>query len=652
MLALMLLGLGAPSGRGQVAATPASQPLLLLRALGGSAAEQFYHAIELPGQSVLAVGSTRSNDDDLAGRTSLDLDGWLVRHSLRGEVIWQRSYGGPLNDELRAAVALPDGGLLAAGHTERPAEGAADQAPNRDAWVVRTDGLGRLLWQRSYGGRGADAARALLLLPDGGFILAGETNSPDLPGAATRGGTDVWVLRLDARGALLWQRTYGGSLNDGAWAALLQPEGSIVLAGGTASADGEMPPGRGRTDGLLMLLNPDGSLRWRRTFGGSSFDEFYSLVAHAGGYVLAGTTQSRDGDVRGHRGNGDAWLVATDAGGYLRWTQCYGGTGDEGANHISTTRDGGLLVAATARSRDGQRTVFRGVFDGWLLRLDGAGQLRWQRSLGGFQNDAFTCALETQASGRYVAVGHTASSDYDLAETLTHGSLDAWLVHLAEPAEPTRPRPPDEALATLLAGYVTDATTGRRLSADITLVDYATLKPIRHVRTDTASALYQFALTRTEGVGLSVLAAGYLMENRPLRIVPAQLGTLVQQDIALVPIRPDTSLNLHHIFFETGSAKLKTESTLELQKLLQFLRENPSLTVRIIGHTDATAGAASSLQLSRYRALEVKSYLQERGVVAARMEAIGVGSTRPIADEATEAGRARNRRVEIEITAH
>ena len=637
LMAALLLG-GAMGAR--------AQTLRAQRALGGTAADQFYHGVELPGQSVLLVGSTRSNDDDLAGRAALDLDGWLVRLGQQGELMWQQAYGGTGNDELRMALALPDGGFIAVGHTES----APLSKGGRDAWLVRTDGLGRLLWQRAYGGSGNDAARAIVALPDGGYVVVGETGSADIAGLTPRGATDAWLMRLDSRGAVLWQRSYGGSGADGLWSVATLGDGTYVACGGTESSDGDMPPGRGKTDGLLLQVSGDGSLRWRRTYGGSSFDEFYSLAPYQGGLAVVGTAQSRDGDVRGHRGNGDVWLLSTDASGLVRTSACYGGTGDEGGNYVSPTRDGGLLVAATARSRDGQRTVFRGVFDGWLLRIDAGLGLRWQKSIGGFQNDAFTWAAESAAGGHYLVAGHTVSTDLDLAETITHGSVDAWYALVADP---TTPEPKAEPLPTLLAGYVTDRSTGRRLAADVTLVDYATLKPIRAVRTDTASALYQLVLTRATGLGLSVLAPGYLMENLALKIIPAQVGTQVRLDVALVPIRRDTSINLHHIYFETGSPKLKTESTLELQKLLQFLRENPSLTVRIIGHTDATsANETARLQLSRYRALEVKSYLQERGIAGPRMEAIGVGSSRPLADERTDRGRALNRRVEIEITAH
>jgi outer membrane protein OmpA-like peptidoglycan-associated protein len=614
------------------------------RALGGSAAEQWNAVIELSAQTVLVAGSTRSIDDELKHRTSLDTDGWLARLNLQGDVVWQQTYGSTYNDEFYSVVALPDGGYVAVGYTDSPTLSHG----GRDAWVVRTDALGKLRWQRAYGGKGTDIVRAVQALPDGSLLLAGESASPELFEGKHAGGADVWVLRLDARGSVLWQRSYGGSSNEAAYALLAVGDGTFMIAGGTESSGGLMPPSRGKTDALLMQIVDDGSLRWRRTFGGSSFDEFYGVVNHQGGFVAAGTTQSRDGDVRGHRGNGDVWLVATDASGFLRWTSCYGGTGDEGANGIATTRSGDLLVAATARSRDGQRNVFRGVFDGWLLRLSPQGMLRWQKSIGGFQNDAFAACLET-VTGMALAVGHTSSTDYDLAEVQTHGSLDAWVALVADPDLPI---PVAEPLPTLVTGYVTDAGTGQRLAADVTLVDFSTMKPIRNVRTDTATALYQHQLTRSTSLGLSVLAPGYLLENIPLRLIPDQIGTQVRLDIALVPIRADTSINLHHIYFETGQAKLKSESSLELQKLLQFLRDNPSLTIRIVGHTDASSGdPVARTQLSRYRALEVKAYLQERGITGPRMDAIGVGSDRPIADERDERGRALNRRVEIVITA-
>lgn len=156
-------------------------------------------------------------------------------------------------------------------------------------WLGRTS-CGKLVWSKTYGGQGGEQVEGLVVLPDGGFAVAGNTNSPDLPGSPkySGGGSDFWLLRTDASGNLLWSKTFGGAGYDAPNAIVSRKGGGFAAVGGSESSD-----------------LPDA----QKTSGGRDF-----------------------------------WLVATDAGGVPLWNKTYGGSGDDEALAIAELSDGGFAL--------------------------------------------------------------------------------------------------------------------------------------------------------------------------------------------------------------------------------------------------------------------------------------------------------------------
>ena len=206
------------------------------------------------------------------------------------KVLWQKTCGGAEDDGVVALTALPDGGLAAAGWTASKGAGSAD------AWVLRLDAAGNLVWDRTFGAAVEDTAAALIVLADGGLAVAGITESK---GA---GGLDVWVLRLDAAGNLLWDRTFGGADWDAAQALTALPDGGFALAGWTRSK------GAGAGDAWVLGLDATGGLVWERTFGGSGHDEALWVTALPdGGLAGAGWTTAKGA------GGADAWVIRLES---------------------------------------------------------------------------------------------------------------------------------------------------------------------------------------------------------------------------------------------------------------------------------------------------------------------------------------------------
>ncbi len=634
------------------------QSILWQQNLGGSGAEVANAVRLLPNRTVIVAGATRSNDGMLAGsRQGLDFDAWLVKLNMNGAVLWQRSLGGTLNDEARDVRITPDGGFMIAGYTESVELTGRSKPQGRDVWLAKTDGLGALLWSKTYGGAGNDVAHVLLPLPDGGYLLVGETGSAgkkEAPGSdvdLNHGGLDGWVLRLEADGRIRWQKCLGGEGNDVLNAAMRLQSGGYLLAGTSDSKDGDLNLNRGKTDGWLAMLDEGGNLVWSKSYGGTSYEELHAAGQLPDGkLVVAGTTFSNDGDVKGAKGAGDVWLLCLDGNGHLLWNRCYGGTGDEGANGLEVRKNGQIILAATSRSRDGERVTARGVFDGWLLMLDAQGYLLWQKSCGGFQNEAFLAATELPG-GDYLAVGYTASSDGDLQGMETYGSNDLWCAAL-QPPQPANKKP--EPL-TLISGYVLDKTTRKKLKAEVYLTDTRSKRRLNLIHTNEQTGIFQMTLptglnAAKSGLTFNAVAEGYMLFALGLQVSPDEVGTEIIRDIELERVSTGAAVNLYHVYFDIASANLRPEGTLELESLANFMLANPTVRIKVNGHTDNTGETRRMQVLSQQRAQAVKTYLMGKGIYEGRLAIEGLGAKQPIAPNDTEDGRARNRRVEIVIT--
>jgi hypothetical protein len=229
----------------------------------------------------------------LAGRTlsfgAGSSDFWLVRTDSSGNMQWNKTYGGAGSDWAYDLVPTGDGGYSLAGYT--------GSFGVNDVWLVKTDANGNMLWNKTYGGAGGDMAFALVQTSDSGYAIAGYTNSFGV------GSEDFWLVRTDTNGNVQWNKTYGGTNQEWAYALVQTFDGGYAIAGHTKSF------GAGGKDFWLVKADGNGNAQWNKTYGGTNEDPLYALVhTDDGGYALAGYTVS-------FGVGGDAWLVKTDANG-------------------------------------------------------------------------------------------------------------------------------------------------------------------------------------------------------------------------------------------------------------------------------------------------------------------------------------------------
>lgn len=304
-------------------------------------------------------------------------DAWLVRTNARGDVLWQQrvSTGGG-DDVPYAALETPDGGFVVAGSTR-----ADTTTQDFDFWVVKLDRDGDVEWQRAYGGPEWDAASGVAAAGDGGYVLVGRTES------SGAGNIDLWVLRIDAAGGVLWQRTFGGDNHDWAETVVATPDGGFLVGGRTASQ------GLFRYDAWLVRLDGAGDVLWQRRhdWGGPSVAAAVDVTAD-GGFVVAEQIEIDDTDLA---------LVKLDAAGDAEWWRVYGDLGGQASADLPVgvrqTGDGGYLVGAgVARGNN---------YDSHVLRLDAAGDVVWQRGHGALQ-DSQAFAMDVFSDDSFVLAGY------------------------------------------------------------------------------------------------------------------------------------------------------------------------------------------------------------------------------------------------------
>ena len=319
----------------------------------GGLGEDVIRAVKvLPDGDIVAVGYTNSSG---AG----GYDALVMKLTPNGSLIWAKTYGGPKNDEANAIALTPGGDIVVAGWTE--SFGARD----KDVWIFEISPNGSVVWQRIYGGPKIDEANSVAVAKNGDIVVAGYTDS------FGAGRYDVWVLKLDPDGNVIWQKTYGGKKNDMALTVALTPGGDIVVAGWTESF------GAGGYDAWVIKLNPEGDIIWAKTYGGFSMDIILSSALTAkGDIVLVGVTGSF-----GHKGNNrnkpsraalNVWVLKLDPNGSVIWQKTYVRNSWAIARAVALSTKENIIVVSKVEN------LINGRTNTWVIKLNPEGDIIWQ----------------------------------------------------------------------------------------------------------------------------------------------------------------------------------------------------------------------------------------------------------------------------------
>jgi gliding motility-associated-like protein len=322
-----------------------------------------------------------------------------------------------------------DGGYIVAGTSYSNDGDVSGNHGEADAWVVKLSSIGAIEWQKSLGGSGYDGSNFIQQTNDGGYILAAKSLSNDWDVSGNHGSGDCWVVKLSNIGAIEWQKSLGGSGSDGGHSIQQTNDGGYIVAGTSNSNDGDVSGNHGGLDYWVVKLTSVGAIEWQKSLGGSASEQSFSIeLTNDGGYILSGFSESNDGDVSGNHGYIDYWVVKLSNIGTIEWQKSLGGSSAEMAFSIQQTNDGGYVVAGYSMSNDGDVSNTIGFVDSWVVKLTSIGAIEWQKSLGGLSVETANAIQQTNDGG-YIVGGYSTSNDGDVSGN--HGDHDYWVVKLS-----------------------------------------------------------------------------------------------------------------------------------------------------------------------------------------------------------------------------
>ncbi len=404
-----------------------SQNIEWQKCYGGSGDDHAHSIQQTADGGYIVAGSAYSNDGDVSGNHG-GLDYWVIKLNSSNEIEWQKCYGGSSDDWSYSIQQTIDGGYIVAGSTNSNDGDVSGYHGQDDYWIIKLDSSGNLEWQKCYGGSADDFAYFIQQITDGGYIIAGWTESNDGDVFGNHGFIDYWIIKLDSSGNLEWQKCYGGSNLDYAHSIQQTTDEGYIVAGYTFSNDGDVTGNHGSADCWIIKLDSSGNLEWQKCYGGSDWDDACSIQQTTdGGYIVAGCTYSNDGDVSGNHGGKDYWITKLNSTGNLAWQKCYGGNQSDDAYSIQQTPDGGYIMAGYTFSNDGDVSSNHGQCDYWIIKLNSLGNLEWQKCYGGSGFDVERSIQQT-TDGGYIVAGYTYSIDGDVSGN--HGGKDYWIVKL------------------------------------------------------------------------------------------------------------------------------------------------------------------------------------------------------------------------------
>jgi hypothetical protein len=350
-------------------------------------------------------------------------------------VEWRTTLGSEYEDQAGAICETADGGYVLVPRYWY----STNSYGGRDAWLLRFDRKGMLVWSNFFGGSSNDWFQTIIPTRDGGWIAAGGTFSPASGNktSPTYGDMDYWVVRLDSNGNKLWDQTYGGSRNDQLCGICETTNGGFILAGQSISSTNgnKTAPQIYHSDAWIIGIDANGEILWQKTYGGSGEDRTYSFApVAAGGYVLAGSFR-RLGfpapvETRPTYGGTDAWIISLDSEGDKVWEQVFGGAEGDEAVHISQTKDGGFIVGGTTGSgASGNKTspTF-GDTDYWVIRLDPEGNKMWEQTFGSTGYDLL-CSVQETLDGNFIVAGYSVGAGGNKTAPRRQ-FVEAWWIRL------------------------------------------------------------------------------------------------------------------------------------------------------------------------------------------------------------------------------
>ncbi|CCG52182.1 Protein of unknown function precursor [Flavobacterium indicum GPTSA100-9 = DSM 17447] len=447
-----------------------AQEILWEKSYGGKHAEYLFDVLATPDYGFVLAGSsisgkTGNKEDANKG----DLDYWLWKMDEKGDLEWQKSFGGNGVDMLYSVKITKDVGYILAGisNSSKSLDKKDDSKGGDDIWIVKLNAKGNELWQKTIGGKGQEKVSVIRVLSDGSYIIGGSSSSyktrvatngqinPYNKSEDTRGNLDYWIIKMKDDGSIVWQKTLGGKFVDELKDLVVLPNGNI-LAGGYSNSPisgDKTEENFGLGDFWLVELNTQGDLVWQQTLGAEAEDNLLAIEPTSdGGFIIGGNSNSSTSLVKtkGSRNGSDFWIIKFDKDKNIQWQETYDyGTYDVLTSIVENT-DGTYLLGGYAQTEQKgnmnskiAKNDKEGISDYLALKINAKGEEIWTKSIGSKGEEVMKKLLETRDGGYVLAGTSKGTSSRDKQSNI--GGSDFWVVKLKDKDKPLKEKLPIEA---------------------------------------------------------------------------------------------------------------------------------------------------------------------------------------------------------------
>lgn len=427
------------------------QKILWEQSLGGSHMELLSDVVATADYGFIMAGSSLSGQSGTHGTQNQgDFDYWIYKMDEDGDPVWQRSYGGNGTDLLKVIKRTLDGGLILGG-TSTSEKSGDKESPNmglEDFWVIKLNAAGEKEWEFGLGGLGQDYLQSIHVTQDGGYLIGGSSSSEEtnLPFGKTTphyGGLDYWVVKLDAKGKIEWQKSFGGKYNDELNDALEYEKGKYVLGGTTYSniSGSKTDKLEGTSDLWLIFLDENGNSTQQLSFGEENVSyQLQAMLLTKEGDLLLGSTKEiqNSNTVQSTTSSKNSFSVLkVSTEGVRIWEEVHQVSNRQELVSMHENNDGSILLSGYGipdHTPQPQESIPKrkqeGEYDYVLIKLNAQGSELWQKILGSQGTDVLVKTIRTRDGG-YLLSGTSNGSKSGDKQSNSQG-LDYWIVKVLD----------------------------------------------------------------------------------------------------------------------------------------------------------------------------------------------------------------------------
>lgn len=405
-----------------------------VKTFGGANNESARSVLKTQDGGYVVFGYTQSIDGDVVStKSTVQYDFWLLKFDASDNLDWQKTYGGSNDEKGYKIIQTQDGGFAVTGYSKSSDGDVMANEGFEDVWVLKLNTEGVVEWKTNTGFLGSDKGFSIIQTSDGGYFLGAildVTASGGLGNSkigSRHAGGDFWGIKLSNTGSLEWRKYFGGTNTEICYDVIEVADGYLLI-GSSDSLDVDIKNNKGSYDFWIVKIDKNGTLVWEKSYGGKEIDESYQIIRTAeGNFLIVGETRSSDQDVSSQKGGADIWVLKIDGSGEMLWEKTYGGASFDAAKAITLTNDGNYLIAGNTRSIDNDVTNNNGENDIWVLKINPSGNLIWQKTIGGSGIDLANDIVELNDYS-IIVVGESNSNDKDVKEN--KGFTDLLIVKL------------------------------------------------------------------------------------------------------------------------------------------------------------------------------------------------------------------------------